>query len=90
METADKNHTSFLLLSLKEVSKLKEQNYRRLNITTRRIERGGRGTRRRAEHGKDKVGYNSEHVLENTKGEDLVKSLIKDKRLGKEIMGQEF
>lgn len=38
--------------------------------------------------GRIKVGYNSEHVLEDTKGEDLVKSLIKDKRLGKEIMDE--
>lgn len=36
METANKNHTTFLLLSHEEVSKLKSKNYRiRLNKTTR-------------------------------------------------------
>lgn len=64
METADKNHTTFLLLSHKEVSKLKSKNYRRrLNKTTRSIRGSENGTRRRAIM--NMVGHreNSEHVL---------------------------
>lgn len=42
------------------------------------------------EHGKDKDGSNSERVLKDSREGDMVKIFILDKRLDKEITGQDF
>lgn len=58
METADKNHTTFLLLSHKEVSKLKSKDYRVRLKTTSSVKGSENGTRRRAimNMGRTKIG----------------------------------